>query len=310
MTYRDEMKHTIHGVPGRFKAASVWPEGVRAESVGLFSTQSWISEGRRIPEYDRNGKQARIYAEIRFDDNCKNGHHTFAITAHVQIPGARDWEACGCLHDDIVRIFPELARLIPWHLCSADGPMHYEANALYHAGDRDHNGKREGEPCRFQPVVMFGANPVKHSIPGKFSEWLQEFGPQCFGHPFDFEVISVPHKNRDGDTYDFTPKFTFGGFGCEWYQCPFDTEGGARDFLQALQECSPRFLDVPTAWSKGKARDLDAARNVAIWPDATDEELMQDKETLRATLQARLPALVAAFRDEIEATGFHWSPRG
>jgi hypothetical protein len=91
------------------------------------------------------GKGATLTAEVRYDDQCGNGHNTFSITGEVRIPGRRDIEAGGCLHDDIARKFPELAPLIKWHLVSSDGPLHYLANTLYHADDRDHWGLRKGE---------------------------------------------------------------------------------------------------------------------------------------------------------------------
>ena len=83
------------------------------------------------------GPGAQITAEVRFDDQCGNGYNTFAITAEVVTPASKrqnDIAAGGCLHEDVARIFPELAPLIKWHLCSSDGPMHYEANSLYWAG--------------------------------------------------------------------------------------------------------------------------------------------------------------------------------
>jgi hypothetical protein len=54
----------------------------------------------------------------------------------------------------------------------------------------------------------------------------------------------------------------------------------------------------------GKPRDLDAARAAAVWPDATDAELMAEPEALRAALEARLPALLDAFRADMTAAGF------
>lgn len=91
------------------------------------------------------GNGAAITVLIRFDDHCKNGHDTFSITADIRRPGRRDIEAGGCLHEEIVRVFPELSHLIKWHLMSTDGPMHYIANTVYFAGDRDHWGLRKGE---------------------------------------------------------------------------------------------------------------------------------------------------------------------
>lgn len=45
----------------------------------------------------------------------------------------------GANHELIVRHFPELAVLVPYHLVSAKQPLHYVANAVYHAVD----GKEE-----------------------------------------------------------------------------------------------------------------------------------------------------------------------
>lgn len=94
------------------------------------------------------GADAMLTATVRYDDQCGNGHNSFAITGTVVTPASKrrnDIEAGGCLHDDIARVFPELAPFIKWHLCGSDMPMHYGANAVYHAGDRDHWGLRKGE---------------------------------------------------------------------------------------------------------------------------------------------------------------------
>lgn len=58
--------------------------------------------------------------------------------------------------------------------------------------------------------------------------------------------------------------------------------------------------DLKTA----KTRNLDHARSSAVWPDATDEQLTQEPEKLKATLLARLPALMAEFRAAVESLGF------
>lgn len=125
---------------------------------------------------------------------------------------------------------------------------------------------------------------------------------------FDFEVLPYAYEPRKGSDYKFRPKYTFGGFAECWHECPFDSEGEALDLLKALQTCEPRFVEVPTVWGEGKARDLDAARRAAIWPDASDEILSADKATLSAALAERLPDLIAEFRRDMLATGFLWAP--
>jgi hypothetical protein len=68
----------------------------------------------------------------------------------------------GCQHELLARLWPEWAKYIKWHLTSTAGPMHYIANTLYHAGDRDYNGLREGE--RKQLVNGKTKLPVWHLV--------------------------------------------------------------------------------------------------------------------------------------------------
>lgn len=104
----------------------------------------------------------------------------------------------------------------------------------------------------------------------------------------------------------FHPRFTFGSYGERWHDCPFNNADEARQYLLALQKFSPKFTQVPTAFGEGKARDLDAARLSAIWPEATDEELLAPKPELEAKLLARLPTLMQEFKAAVESLGFKY----
>jgi hypothetical protein len=260
------------------------------------------------PVYESDGRNYQAKVELRFDDECGNGHNSFAITADVylcDIKGNRvRWESGGCCHDEIVKAMPQYEKFIKWHLTSTDGPMHYGANTVYLAGDRDCNGFLKGEPSAFETVISFGENPIKHKFGKRFTKFLQEAKSHPGSEQFDFEVIAVAHEDRAGENYNFEPKYTFGGFDARWYECPFDTESGALNFLYALQHCEPKFTTVAVAWGKGKARELDAARRSAVWPDATDEELTAPG--LRERLDARLPGLLTEFRAAMEKLGFVW----
>jgi|TARA_R100001530_G_scaffold31707_2_gene24883 hypothetical protein len=86
--------------------------------------------------FTENGTHYRITATVRHDDQCGNGHNSFSITGETYRKaknGQWVWDSCGCIHDDIAKHFPKLAPFIKWHLTSADGPMHYIANTVYHA---------------------------------------------------------------------------------------------------------------------------------------------------------------------------------
>lgn len=163
----EEYTHAINGVAGRMFARTI---GGKNYKEGTFSSQKWGASR----EYQEGKSKFRMRVEVRFDDNCRNGHNTFAITCSIDEWRAGTWREFGggAAHDEIGRVFPELAPLIKWHLCSTDGPMHYIANTVYLAGDRDHNGKRAGEPWAWDSAVQFGDNPIKHKISDKFSAFL------------------------------------------------------------------------------------------------------------------------------------------
>lgn len=88
-----------------------------------------------------------LVVKLRYDDDCKNKHNTFAITGELW-SSRRGYEAnlrnrdnelalegLGCMHDTIMQYRgKQYGHLIRWHLVSDDGPMHYVENTLYHLG--------------------------------------------------------------------------------------------------------------------------------------------------------------------------------
>lgn len=255
--------------------------------------------GPRI--YTEGGMTYRISLDIRHDDRCKSGHNTFSMTCveHKKAAGSNRWRESGGGHGEeaIARHFPEFAPYLKWHLCSTNGPWDYLAKAIYFAGERDCWGKLKGEPAQWDTFVQFGSNPIKHKPGNGFVQWL------AARDNFALEVVSIS-RPPEPSGYTYKPKYTYGGFAAKWAECPFYTEGEARDFLAALQTCSPQFVKMPTVWGEGKARELDLARRAAIWPDATDAELMLPEDELRAKLEARLPGLMAEFKSTVEYLGF------
>lgn len=205
----------------------------------------------------RNGDV--ITAKVRYDDQCGNKHNSFAITGELydrdymqgesfttnEVGKKRYMGACGCLHDEIEKHFPELAPLLKWHLTSSDGPMHYVANTLYHVLEHGPNrawvyykGKSASDP------LNLGNDGVKERLLGYLDA----------------------DKAREAEGKE--------GYRVQW--------------------------DEKTA----KAANLDYARSSAVWPEATDEELTQDSEALKAVLLERLPALMDEFKAAVESLGF------
>ena len=229
---RHEHNAEIFGVPAKFYNV------VQDTETGRILNQKIAVFGRPIEGY---GKDATLFVELHFDDSCHNGHETFSITGEVCSPAR--WEAGGCLHEAIAKVFPELESLIKWHLTDTDGPMYYVASTCHHAGDRDCNGLRSGER---EPILG----------PDKVPTWVPKITPE--------------------------------------------------KYVKGTQQPVPVLVEYELLCreGEGKERNLAAARSCAVWPDATDDELCQERHLLEAALKARLPALLAEFKRVMLEVGF------
>ena len=246
-------------------------------------------------------KWRKVEANIRWDDQCGNGHNTFSITGSAWSPTnlkKDDPDTCGCIHELIAEVFPDVAHMIKYHLTSSDGPMHYVANTLYHSSDRDCWGRKAGEPYNFETFYLIGNSPIEVKIKKDVMDFVMD---QRGKGITSFATVAVPYVNRPGDSYDFGPKYTLEGMPAgDWYKAPFDT-ADADGLIKAFCHLAidPDFIKPvrrATAWGKGKAPDFEAARRCAVWPDATDEQL-QDADQLIE----RLPQMIGTFKADLEA---------
>ena len=293
-----EQSLDIYGVPGTlFRVPG---------TKGRWVCQLWVSAPRPYDEGKWGKNTLRV--SIRFDDACNNGYNTFSMTAELFDHRER-YIGGGCRHGDIANVFPSLAHLIKWHLCSTDAPLHYIANTVFLAGERDCWGCLAGEPWRFERRLRFSGSYITHRLSEKFIEWIESRSPEARR---SFRILAVDHSPTPTDTYKYGPKYTFEGYDCSWGVAPFDDETMALGYQQEFATHDMEIITIPVAWGKGKVRELDAARRSGVDFDGmlTDEFLSQPKEVLTAALQARLPALLAAFRSDIEKAGFKWSPDG
>ncbi len=89
--------------------------------------------------YTEDGQQYRIIVQIRLNDECKNGHQDFAITADIHSVKSENkeyWVSGGCQHDEIIKHFPEFKPFVDLHLCDYSGaPMYTVVNGLYHMNE-------------------------------------------------------------------------------------------------------------------------------------------------------------------------------
>ena len=264
-----------------------------------------------IKHFKENDKNYTLFINLRFDDECNNGHNSFAVTGslyrgsyEVAPKNEKYLLSCGSIHDDITKYAPELAYLIKWHLTSTDGPMHYLANTLYNASDLDCWGRKKGEPYNFTRKLKFDNSPFLYKPSKELLSFIDLVGISANWK--DFKIVEIHHKNsKNKNEYQFSPKYSFNGMNTEeWYNAPFNNLQEANNFVAAMTTCKVEIVEEATAFGEGKDRDFKAARNSAVWSEATDEQLSLPKEDLKKLLLERLPALMQNFKSDMEKLGF------
>lgn len=102
-----------------------------------------------------NDSTANILIKIRLDDECKNGHQDFSITATIwEIGKARTERNCiagGCCHEDILEVRPDLRLFVDLHLADYTGvPMYAVENGIYHMKNQYFSEYRKITPEEFK----------------------------------------------------------------------------------------------------------------------------------------------------------------
>jgi hypothetical protein len=85
-----------------------------------------------------SAKPVRLEVEAKLYILGSNSYPYYSLTGSVKSYDKRlrdPYLAGGCMHETILKYYPQLAPLVTVHLSEADGtPMHAEANARYWAG--------------------------------------------------------------------------------------------------------------------------------------------------------------------------------
>lgn len=119
----------------------------------------------------RGGKN--IIVNIRLNDECKNGHQDFSITGDVYKANSpktdRNHLMGGCIHDEILKAFPEFKIFVNLHLCDFDGvPMYAVANGFYHLSEGFNDIKPEDKNfpskyCEYYRISLDQFNKLSQS---------------------------------------------------------------------------------------------------------------------------------------------------
>lgn len=120
-------------------------------------------------EYHEGASRYRIRArygmDYAFARKFSQAPH-FSLTGEVERKAGRRWveDSGGAIHEQLVEHFPDLSVVVPWHLVSAEGPMHYYENAKYWWDMQQGRVKRE--PYEPDPVEAFKRTIVFGSVEG------------------------------------------------------------------------------------------------------------------------------------------------
>ena len=197
---------------------------------------------------------------LRYDDRWNNGHNTFSMTIDAYDEEEGEFFSVGPIYDIMGKVFPEYAKYAKWRACASDGPLHYIANTLYLAGDTDCEGLKKGEyRWWFKTVKAIPSNETVFKV----YQW----------------PAAKSKRLKGGNEKELKKLEEF----CRKYEGDY-----------VIEDVYPSF-----AKSKGKEPDLEAARESAIWEDATLEELSSKEKLIK-----RLPALMEEFKEAMEELGF------
>ena len=86
---------------------------------------------------DVNNKKHNYKINIQLNDECRNGHEDFSLTATFWLPNKpridKYFTVAGCCHEEILKFRPDLKIFVDLHLNDFRGyPMYYIENGFYH----------------------------------------------------------------------------------------------------------------------------------------------------------------------------------
>ena len=132
------------------------------------------------------GRDRLISVEATLYHLADNARAYWSVTGEVYRPGARDIEAGGCIHDEVLAYWPELAPVVRLHLSDEDGtPMYAAENGLYWLGATrwdPYNRERVASHFRITPEE---ADALRDRITVRWKEdaagfWIMEHDPQVY----------------------------------------------------------------------------------------------------------------------------------
>lgn len=133
------------------------------------TTQTPASNDLRHQIVTKDAEGNTMYINIRLNDECKNGHQDFAITADIYEKGKpkidKYYIMGGCCHDEILEVRPDLGIFVDLHLSDYKGiPMHAIANGFYHLREGLDNTKPDSSNFKVEFCNYYRITPEQFDV--------------------------------------------------------------------------------------------------------------------------------------------------
>jgi hypothetical protein len=248
----------------------------------------------------KEGDNMRI--QIRLDDDCKNGHEDFAITADIwqkDCPRTdRYFISGGCCHEEILKARPDLQIFVNLHLSDSHGaPMFAIENGFYHLENSAIETARDYIRCTDEEIQL-----IKKVCKDKiyFQYMLEKLGIPARWKNQANDAIKKLEEMTGGPYTDGTTKRQYVPMGEKFAEVDkLVNEGFYSDAAIDARETEKK----ETAKAK-KLTELEGDRDKTI-KRANDEFAIK-----RAVLLAGLPLDSFIYYDHTNEGKFNWGSWG
>ena len=223
-----------------------------------------------------------LIVAVSYDNQMGKVNNEFSITGEYYEGKYRKDSTlleCGCIHSTIEKFMPELAHSIKFHLMSSEQPIYYFSSTLSYSSDVSHKGKEVGEALSWCEFLELKHSKILFDMP-KSIELSNHYKS---GMELDKLQVFTVHLKDDSD-YEHEPNYYVSDVDLQlgWHYCKFYNKFAAQRFCDLLKG-GYSIVKIPETFCKAVEPDLEAARESAIWDNATLAQL-QSKEALEAHL--------------------------